>query len=267
MQYQALKGKRQVPKYNIDYLYNQGVKVIIYPAIDLKDKKCVRLKQGKFDRVKVYSDDPAQMAKKWVDQGAKYLHVVDLDGAKDGVPVNLSIVEDIIESAKIPVQLGGGIRNFKAIEQALSIGVDRVILGTTLIEQKGFLLEACECFGPEKIVAGVDSKNGKVVVSGWQESSEIEVIRLIKALKFQGVKHVIMTDILTDGMQTGPNYSLLKEAASLTDLSIIASGGINVIDDIVKLKKLESLGIDGVIIGTALYEETINLAEAIRIAD
>ncbi|RJQ33009.1 MAG: 1-(5-phosphoribosyl)-5-[(5-phosphoribosylamino)methylideneamino]imidazole-4-carboxamide isomerase [Actinobacteria bacterium] len=240
--------------------------MIIFPAIDLIEGKCVRLKQGEYDRKKVYGEDPVKMALKWQSKGAKYLHVVDLEGAKDGKPANLDSAEDIIKAVDIPIQLGGGMRNMKYIEQALSIGVQRVILGTSIVRNRDLLSEVRRYFGAEKLVASIDSNNGLIAVDGWQSVTEVKTIDLVKSLNSQGIKRLVLTDILTDGMQKGPNLALLQEVTEVTDMAIIASGGITTLEDIKNLRKLEYLGVEGAIIGTALYEGQLDLGDVLIVA-
>jgi len=223
----------------------------LYPAIDIKEGKCVRLTQGVFDNIKVYSDSPSQIAKLWVSQGATFLHLGDLDGALAGKAVNGAIIKEIIEAVDVPVQLGGGIRSEEAVKSILDLGVHRVIIGTKAVKEPEFIKVLIERFGPEQIVAGIDAKDGKVAVEGWEKVSTLTA----------GVCHVVYTDISRDGMLTGPNISATKKLTEEIGMDIIASGGVSCMED---LQKLYEEGIGGTIIGKALYEKRLNLEDAIR---
>lgn len=233
----------------------------LYPAIDLKCGKCVRLAQGAFDRVDVYSDAPADMAEFWVSQGATYLHLVDLDGALAGHSVNEGAVRAIAAAVDIPIELGGGIRDEETVEYLLGLGVSRCIIGTKAVEEPAFVHRLIERFGAERIVVGVDARDGLVAVEGWGKLSSLTAAELCLQMKELGVRHVIYTDISRDGMLTGPNVEATKRLAEQTDLDIIASGGISCMED---LERLEEAGISGVIIGKALYEKKLSLAKAVR---
>lgn len=240
--------------------------MIIYPAIDIKDGKCVRLFKGKMDEVTVFSDDPVEMAKKWEEAGARFLHVVDLDGAVEGEPQNLEIVRKIVAAVSVPVQLGGGIRSFESVEGALGAGVRRVILGTIAVKDPTLLQKVVGLYG-ESIAVGIDAREGKVAVSGWIENTPLDAVAVAKRMEGVGVKRVIYTDIERDGTLIGPNLSGLRKLLESSTIPIIASGGISVVSDIQKLKELESLGLEGAIIGRALYVGTISLREAIALGD
>lgn len=240
--------------------------MIIYPAIDIKDGKCVRLFKGKMDEVTVFSDGPVEMAKKWEEAGARFLHVVDLDGAVEGEPQNLEIVRKIVAAVSVPVQLGGGIRSFESVEEALSAGVRRVILGTIAVKDPALLQKVVGLYG-ESIAVGIDAREGKVAVSGWIENTPLDAVAVAKRMENVGVKRVIYTDIERDGTLIGPNLSGLRKLLESTTIPIIASGGISVVSDIQKLKELEGLGLEGAIIGRALYVGTISLREAIALGD
>lgn len=232
----------------------------IYPAIDIQKGRAVRLKQGDFDRSKDY-DDPVSAALKWQKQGAEILHVVDLDGAKKGTPCNLEAVERICKAVKIPVQLGGGLRDIDAIEEAFRAGVSRVVLGTVLIYNPALARSAVEKFGSEKIVAGVDIKSGNIAIEGWRTSSGLPVGEMLTRLSDMGINILIVTNVEHDGMLTGPDISGITRMSLDRRFKIIASGGVGKAEDI---KKLSKLSVEGVIVGTALYEGTVTLPQAIK---
>lgn len=239
--------------------------MLILPAIDLRDGKCVRLVEGRLDRETVYSDDPAEMARKWEAVGAKYLHLVDLDGAFAGKPRNLKVIESILRAVNIPAELGGGIRDIETISAYLAMGMDRVILGTAAIANPSLVEEACRKFGSEKIVLGVDAKDGMVAIHGWDSTVTRTAVELALEMKELGVKRIIYTDIKRDGTLMGPNIESTKEIAVQTGLAVTASGGISGIDDIRAVKELRQYGVDSVITGKALYDGRLDLAEALRI--
>ena len=232
----------------------------LYPAIDLLNKRCVRLYKGEYSKVTDYGD-PVQMAKKWKAMGASFLHLVDLDGAKEGKSCNLDVVEAIIKEAKIDVELGGGIRSLDKIEEILNIGVKRVILGSIALKNPEIVKEAIAKFGSDKIVVGVDTKNFKVATNGWIESSDVDALEFAKLLEKNGVKYIIFTDISKDGTLTGINKEQTKLLVDNTNINIIASGGVKSIED---LRIANSINCEGIIIGKALYEGTIDLAEALK---
>lgn len=232
----------------------------IYPAIDMKGGQCVRLTQGAFDQVKVYFDDPAEAAKLWVSKGAAFLHLVDLDGALAGTSVNEAAIKKILKTVSVPVQIGGGIRTVEAVEYMLDLGAARVIIGTRAAERPEFMKELVELFGPERIVAGVDAKNGMAAIQGWEKLSDVPALTLCMQMKEYGVKHVVYTDITRDGMLSGPNVAYTKKLTMETGMDIIASGGISSMED---LCSLYEEGIKGAIIGKALYEKRIDLEEAV----
>ena len=235
----------------------------IIPAIDIMDKSVVRLEQGKFDKEKVYSENPVLVAKEWKRQGAKLLHVVDLDGARLGNPVNMDVVREIVKNAGIDIELGGGLRDAGNIEAAFKAGVRLVVIGTSAVIDEGFCKSLTEKYG-DKIIFAVDVKDGKVAVRGWTEVSEKDAGEYIKKLETLGAKKIIYTDISRDGMMTGPNLEALKGVLQSTSLEVTASGGIRSIEDIKVLKGLEKDGLTGVIIGKALYEGKIDLREALK---
>jgi len=227
----------------------------IYPAIDILDKECVRLQKGEFSRVSVYAGDPADVAKRWEAEGGEYLHVVDLDGAKSGAPVNHGVIAKILKSINIPVQLGGGIRDMETISMYVAMGVSRVIIGTKALQSPDFLAEAVDKFG-DKIAVGIDAKNGFVATSGWVDVSNRSAVDFAKTVYEMGVKTIIYTDIDTDGMLTGPNLSGLREMVNSAEADIIASGGISSYKDI---ENVRASGASGVIIGKALYTGDVDL--------
>lgn len=231
----------------------------IFPAIDLKNGKCVRLFQGEFKSSKVVGEDPLQTALNFANQGAEYLHMVDLDGALNGSIKNFNSINKIINKLKIPIQLGGGIRNLDTIEMLLKKGMGRVILGTSALNNPPLVKEAVKEFG-EKIAIGIDARDGFVAVEGWQKSSKIEYIDFAKQMENLGIKTIIFTDISRDGTLTGPNFEATGKINDEVTCNIIASGGMKCIEDIKKLKKMN---IYGVIIGKALYSGNISLEEAI----
>ncbi len=232
----------------------------IYPAIDLKQGKCVRLFKGDMNQAKIYNENPAMQAKEFQDLGFKHLHLVDLDGAIEGKSVNKNAVQEILSAIKIPVQLGGGIRSISQIEEWLDSGISRVILGTVALKNPEIVKEACKKF-PQKIIVGIDAKNGFVASEGWVKTAEIKVLDLAKKFEDFGVAAIIYTDISRDGTLTGVDFEGTKNLAQKLTIPIIASGGVSKIDDITNLEKLEKYGLDGVIIGKALYEKRISIQD------
>lgn len=232
----------------------------LYPAIDMKGGKCVRLTQGLFDNVRVYSDTPADMAKLWVSQGATFLHIVDLDGALAGHSVNEAAIRAIAESVDVPIQLGGGIRSREAVKNMLALGITRCIIGTRAVEQPEFIRELVQEFGADRIVVGVDAKDGMVAVEGWEKTSTLTAVELCEQMKSYGAEHIVYTDISRDGTLTGPNVAYTKMLTDETGLDVIASGGMSCMED---LQTLYESGIRGAIIGKALYENRINLTDAL----
>lgn len=236
--------------------------MIVIPAIDLKEGKCVRLPQGRMEDATVYSDNPEDTAKRWVAEGAELLHIVDLDGAFTGGMKNLSAIEAIRKAIRIPIEVGGGIRDIERIDQLLSLGVNRIILGTVAVEKPELVKEACKKY-PDKILVGIDAKNGFVATKGWVEITQIKAKELALKMQGYGAAGVIYTDISRDGMLTGPNIEATREMAESLNIPVIASGGISSIDDIKRLLKIKDLW--GVITGKAIYSGALNLKEAIRI--
>jgi len=240
--------------------------VLIIPAIDLLDGKCVRLLKGDYNQVSVYSNNPSEIALKWQEAGAKRLHVVDLDGARSGEPKNLSVVSSIRKVFKGQIELGGGIRDNSTLEDIFSAGVDYAILGTAACENFDFVRDvAKKHFG--KIIVGIDAKDGKISIKGWKETTAIDAIELGNKLKNIGISEIIFTDISKDGMLIGPNIKQTVNMAMQSGLRVIASGGVSSIDDIKKLKAIECFGVVGAIVGKALYENKFDLKQAILLAE
>ncbi|MBP2641227.1 MAG: hisA [Firmicutes bacterium] len=239
--------------------------MIIFPAIDLRGGKCVRLTEGRFDQETIFSEYPADMARRWQNEGAEYLHVVDLDGALAGGSRNLSVVRDIVAAVAIPVQLGGGIRTLENIEQVLSAGVARVILGSVAVRNPQLVTEACRLYG-DRIVVGIDARDGQVAVDGWGISGGVNAGELAVRMAAAGVKRIIYTDISRDGTLSGVNVAATVELAEKAGIPVIASGGVSSIKDIVDLVAVSDKGIEGVIVGKAIYTGALSLSEAIRTA-
>ncbi len=240
--------------------------MIIYPAIDLKDGKCVRLVQGDMTRDTVYNEDPAAQAYDWVKAGFSWIHVVDLDGAVQGIPTNHHAVRDIIKAVDIPVQLGGGIRTKAQVEHWIEEGLSRIILGTSAVRDPALVKWACREF-PDQIAVGIDALNGEVMVDGWVDGSNIQATELIKHFEDAGVSAVIYTDIDRDGTGTGVNIEATKALASETNIPVIASGGVGSLADIQAVKEAsQTHGINGVIVGKALYDKRVDPIEALKVA-
>ena len=239
--------------------------MIIFPAIDIRGGKCVRLLKGDFNQETVFSDSPADMARKWQAQGAEYLHLVDLDGALAGSSQNLAAIKEILQVVDIPTELGGGIRSMEQIDQLLAMGITRVILGSVAVKNPDLVREACAKYG-ERIVVGIDAKDGIVAVEGWGESGNIGVVELAQKMKDAGVKTIIYTDISRDGTLSGVNVEATVKLAQESGVKIVASGGVKSLEDIKVLKKQEAVGIEGVIAGKSIYMGTLDLAAAIKIA-
>ena len=240
--------------------------MLIIPAIDLKGGKCVRLIQGKMDEETVFSDSPLKVAKRWEKLGAKLIHVVDLDGAVSGKPGNKELVAEIARSLSIPVQIGGGIRDFKTAQAYFLDGIDRIILGTVAYDNRQLVSELSKSY-PGKIIVGIDAKNGMVAIKGWVEITEKKAIELAKEYENLGVAGIIYTDISKDGMMIGPNIDAIKEFASAINIPVIASGGVSNIDDLRKIAEISDYRIKGVIVGKALYTGAIDLREAIKVVN
>jgi phosphoribosylformimino-5-aminoimidazole carboxamide ribotide isomerase len=238
--------------------------MILFPAIDLKDGQCVRLKLGDMDQATVYNPDPGAQAKAFEDQGFEWLHVVDLNGAFAGESVNGAAVEAILKSTRNPVQLGGGIRTLDHIDSWLTKGLSRVILGTVAVRDPALVIEACKRF-PGKVAVGIDAKGGKVAVEGWAEASELGIVELAKRFEGAGVAAIIYTDIDRDGILAGINWASTLELARSTSIPVIASGGLASLDDIRRLAEPDAAILEGAISGRALYDGRIDPAEALRI--
>jgi len=236
--------------------------MLIIPAIDLKEGKCVRLEQGLMDKATVYSDDPATTARFWEDQGAELLHVVDLNGAFAGVPKNLDAIKAIRAAIKIPIEVGGGIRDLDTIMTLVSIGINRIILGTAAIENPSFVREACREF-PDTIIVGIDAKEGLVAIKGWAEVTKVQARDLALQMQEYGVIAIIYTDIKRDGMLSGPNIEATQALAKALHIPVIASGGVHTMKDIENLLAVRHSGVSGVITGKAIYSGSLNLREAL----
>ncbi|WP_031515514.1 1-(5-phosphoribosyl)-5-[(5-phosphoribosylamino)methylideneamino]imidazole-4-carboxamide isomerase [Desulfofalx alkaliphila] len=239
--------------------------MLVIPAIDLRDGRCVRLVEGRLDQETVYSEQPVDTAKHWQQMGAEYLHLVDLDGAFAGSPQNLDVIKEIVKVLNIPVQVGGGIRDLGTVAMLLDMGVDRVILGTAAISQPHLVQQAVEKYG-DSIVLGIDARDGKVAVQGWAIESDMEVLDLALQMKELGIRRAVFTDIRRDGTLKGPNLEATGELARASGLKIIASGGVSSLDDLIKIKGLESLGVEGAIMGKALYAGTVDFKDALAVA-
>jgi phosphoribosylformimino-5-aminoimidazole carboxamide ribotide isomerase len=242
--------------------------MIIIPAIDLKEGKCVRLKQGLMDQSTIFSENPAEIARKWVDLGAKKLHLVDLDGAFAGKPINEDAIKSIVTEVgnDVPIQLGGGIRNLDTVENFLNSGVDSIIVGTAAVTNPGFLHEACYAF-PGQIIVGLDAKDGDVAINGWAKLTGHNVIDLAQKFEEYGVESIIYTDIGRDGMMGGVNIEATVKLSESLKIPVIASGGVSNIKDIEMLCEVANIGIRGVITGTAIYEGTLDFKEAQELAE
>ena len=238
--------------------------MIIIPAVDIKNGKCVRLVQGRMEDETVFSTDPAAMAKKWANAGAELIHVVDLDGAFEKSPQNLDAVNNIINTVDTPIQLGGGIRNERTIKTLLDMGVKRVIIGTEAINNPEWVMQTSRRF-PGQVVVGIDARNGRVAIEGWTETTHTRAVDLAKRFEDCGVAAINFTDIYRDGMQTGPNISETRRLAEAISIPVVASGGVATIDDIKNLLPLERVGVSGVITGKALYSGTLDFKQALSL--
>ena len=240
--------------------------MVIFPAIDIRGGNCVRLVNGDFNKETVFSNNPTEMALKWQGQGAHFLHVVDLDGARAGHSVNLEAVKSIIAAVDIPVELGGGIRTMENIEEVLNLGVEREVLGSAAIKNPEIVKKACEEYG-DRIVVGIDAKDGIVAVEGWGETGNVDAITLAKQMGDAGAVNIIYTDIARDGTLAGLNVEATARLAKETGLYVVASGGVKSLDDIRALKAHEKDGVEGVIVGRSIYTGALDLAAAIELAE
>ena len=232
----------------------------IFPAIDIKDKKCVRLIKGDFENKTEYEMSPIEQAGKYKDHGFKNLHIVDLDGALTGEPINIDIIKDIVVKFEMKIELGGGVRNFETILKYIDTGVDKVILGSAAIKDRNFLEEACKKF-PNQIALGLDAKDGHLVISGWTEDSDKLTTEYLKKVNDYGISRIIYTDINRDGTKQSPNFQETQKIAEISNCPVIVSGGVSSINDIKKAKELNNKNIEGIIVGKAIYDGDINLDE------
>ena len=233
----------------------------IFPAIDIKDKKCVRLVKGDFENKTEYKNSPIDQANSYKDHGFKNLHIVDLDGALTGETVNIDIVKEIVKKSNLKVEIGGGIRNFDSIQKYIDVGVDKVILGSVAIKDKKFLKKTCEKF-LGKIALGLDSKDGKLSVSGWKENSNISTLEFLKEINSYAVSRLIFTDINKDGTKESPNFDETLKVAKISNCAVIISGGVSSINDVKKARSMEN--IEGIIVGKAIYDGDIKLEELVK---
>ena len=238
----------------------------IFPAIDIKDKKCVRLIKGDFENKTEYEMSPIEQAGKYKDHGFKNLHIVDLDGALTGEPINIDIIKDIVVKFEIKIEIGGGVRNFETILKYIDAGVDKVILGSAAIKDRNFLEEACKKF-PNQIALGLDAKDGHLAISGWTEDSDRLTTEYLKKVNDYGISRIIYTDINRDGTKQSPNFQETQKIAEISNCPVIVSGGVSSINDIKKAKELNNKNIEGIIVGKAIYDGDINLDELARELD
>ena len=233
----------------------------VIPAIDLRGGRCVRLYQGDYDRETVFSDDPMEVARRWVGLGARRLHVIDLDGAKSGEQPNAEAAYRIAGEAGVPVQLGGGIRSVESARQAIERGIDRVLLGTAAIEEPDLLRKLVDELGPERVVVTVDARDGKVALKGWTETSEVVAEQLIRDMRVAGVSRYLYTDISRDGTLTEPNFDALDGLTTISGVKIIAAGGVSSVEHLLRLSEI---GVESAVVGTAIYTGDIDLGQAVR---
>ena len=232
----------------------------IFPAIDIKDKKCVRLLKGNFENKKVYDLSPLDQAKKYKDFGFNYIHIVDLDGALTGETVNLNIIEEIVKSLNIKIEVGGGIRSIENLKNYIDIGVDKVIVGSAAVKNKKFLSEACDKF-KDQIALGLDAKNGFIAISGWKEETKLKALDFVSSINNYDLSRIIYTDINRDGTKTSPNLDETIKVAEISKAPVIVSGGVSTIKDIENIKKIKNQNIEGVVIGKAIYDGDIDLKQ------
>jgi len=243
-----------------------GPNLIVIPAIDIKNGRCVRLQQGQFSKETVFSECPEEMALKWVEQGAKRIHLVDLDGAFQGRPVNGAVIKRIIDAVPVPIQLGGGIRERHSLESYFSLGVDYLILGTVAQKDPDLVAWACERY-PGQILLGIDARKNRVALEGWTEEVDLSPVDLAKSFEDVGVTAIIYTDILRDGMKAGPNVAATRTLAQAIQIPVIASGGISTTSDVLEVVALSEYGVKGMITGRALYDGSLELSEAIKVVE
>jgi phosphoribosylformimino-5-aminoimidazole carboxamide ribotide isomerase len=247
-------------------LRGRALNLIVIPAIDLKDGRCVRLKQGRMSDETVFSDVPEEMALRWYEQGAKRLHIVDLDGAFRGRPVNKTVIKRIIKAVPIPVQLGGGVRDMPTLMAYFDLGLHYLILGTMAHKDPEFVKKACIKF-PGRILLGIDARKDRIALEGWTKEVDLTPLEFAKRFDGVGVSAIIYTDIQRDGMRTGPNVDATRALATAVQIPVIASGGISTISDIVEVSSLAESGVMGIITGRALYDGSLDLASAISVAE
>lgn len=241
-----------------------GSSFVIYPAIDIRNGKCVRLTQGDYDQETVYHEDPVEVAKAWEAQGAKWIHLVDLDGAKAGYPVNEALIGRIAAAVQVPVQIGGGLRTFENVKKLLELGVSRVIIGTAAVENQEFAEKVLETYG-DQVAVGIDARDGYVATRGWLEMSQIKAEDLAIHFAKKGAKTFIFTDISRDGMMGGPNVEAIVSIAKASGQSVIASGGVSTYEDLILLSQHTADGVSGAITGKALYSKAIELSKALKL--
>lgn len=234
----------------------------VWPAIDLRGGKCVRLRQGDYQQETIFSDDPVAVARQFEAAGARYLHLVDLDGAREGLPVNLPRVQDVVASTTMQCELGGGVRDEQSIAELLGFGLSRLVIGTSAIKDPDWFRQVCQAY-PGKLVLGIDARDGQVATDGWLETSDVSAIDLAKQFAGEPIAAIVYTDIATDGMMAGPNVSAMRDMQRAIDLPVVASGGVSRIEDV---RDLARAGLAACIIGRALYEGILDLAEAIEVA-
>ncbi len=235
---------------------------IVLPAVDIRGGRCVRLLQGRPDEETVYDDRPADAARRWADKGAEFLHVVDLDGAFQGHPVNGNAIAEIIEAVDVPVEVGGGLRTTEAVRRTLDLGVSRVIVGSRALRAPEWVKELCEAF-PDQVVAGIDARDGRVAVEGWAEVSDVDAVAFAQQLDAFALRAIAFTDVATDGMMAGPNVAALQRLVEAVDTAVIASGGIASLDHV---RRVAAVGVEGMIIGKALFAGALSLPDAIAAA-
>jgi phosphoribosylformimino-5-aminoimidazole carboxamide ribotide isomerase len=234
----------------------------VWPAIDLRGGKCVRLRQGDYQQETIFAENPAEMAQKFAAQGAKHLHIVDLEGAREGLPVNLPAVQEILVAVDMETELGGGIRDAQSVKEIFEFGLSRLVIGTSALTNPEWFREACRQY-PGRLVLGIDARNGLAATDGWMNTSTVPAIELARQFASEPLAAIIYTDIATDGMMRGPNIAAMAEMQAAVDVPVVASGGVTTIDDVARLAEA---GLAGCIIGRALYEGTLRLADAIRVA-